>query len=161
MAKGQARKILKEWRIWSDPPLIKKKKKALKSKVQELSWKLIGDADCHLSNLWDKIWERMKNLKCLEDKNCKTKSQLKNMVLGFPLTKQMNLKIKEGSTCPLVLNLTKQSCLSWNFQLMNLSLSEMANPPYWLLSNFTTVERFRNRCKNSKINQTQSTNILC
>lgn len=27
MAKGQARKILKEWRIWSDPPLIKKKKK--------------------------------------------------------------------------------------------------------------------------------------
>ena len=68
MSKGQARKILKGWKIW------------------EFSWNLVGGADCHLPNLWDKIWVRMKNLKCPGDKVHKTKSQLKNMVSGSLLT---------------------------------------------------------------------------
>lgn len=90
MAKGQTRKILKEWRIWSDPSLIKRK--ALKSKVKEFSWNLAGGADCHLPNLWDNIWVRMKNLKCLGDTDCKTKSQPKNMVLGEKKEKKNGLR---------------------------------------------------------------------
>lgn len=62
----------------------------------------------------------MKNLKCAGDKNCKTRSQLKNMVLGkVPINdgdSRLHLILREGSAAPLWLGVAADGAIWFHVQ---------------------------------------------